>query len=484
MNDSERGVVWEEVIIMLPPHVTLIFLSATTPNSLEFSDWIGRTKQRPVYVTSTNKRPVPLQHYLFFDNEMYKVMDAEKGYLQGSLAQANRHIKDKAKPKPKTAENASFAAQRSNEKAALAAQRAGRGGGGGGRGGGAGRGGRGGGGGGGGGRFGGRGGGGGSGRGVGGGSGGGRGGAMGGKAQWLSLLKILQAGGREAAGGLGAVDFGAGVGTARTVLTQKARAEKSAAQAITYEQLPADLRAQMSKREYEATEFRGDEAEAEHSSSGLLPVVIFSFSKKKCEEIADYMKGQDLLTNREKGKVNKIINEVVGRLNPVDAELPQINRLREMLCRGIGVHHGGLLPILKETVEILFSESTVKVLLATETFAMGVNFPARAVVFNGFRKHDGKSFRDLMPGEYTQMSGRAGRRGLDKVGTVILAAWNELPQELQLKKLMTGTATKLSSQFRLRYNMILNLVRANNLTVEDMLRRSFTGWELIQRDVQ
>ena len=74
-----------------------------------------------------------------------------------------------------------------------------------------------------------------------------------------------------------------------------------------------------------------------------------------------------------------------------------------MLERGMGVHHGGLLPILKESVEILFAQSIVKVLLATETFAMGVNMPAKAVVFNGFRKHDGQAFRDLLPGEYTQM---------------------------------------------------------------------------------
>lgn len=73
VNDAERGVVWEEVIIMLPEHVCLIFLSATTPNSMEFSEWIGRTKHRKVYVMTTNKRPVPLQHYLFHDFEMYKV---------------------------------------------------------------------------------------------------------------------------------------------------------------------------------------------------------------------------------------------------------------------------------------------------------------------------------------------------------------------------------------------------------------------------
>lgn len=93
----------------------------------------------------------------------------------------------------------------------------------------------------------------------------------------------------------------------------------------------------------------------------------------------------------------------------------QVLYIFDMLSRGFGVHHGGLLPILKESVEVLFSQSIVKMLIATETFAMGVNMPARSVVFHGIRKHDGRAFRDLLPGEYIQMAGRAGRRGLDKV---------------------------------------------------------------------
>ncbi len=81
-------------------------------------------------------------------------------------------------------------------------------------------------------------------------------------------------------------------------------------------------------------------------------------------------------------------------------------------------------------------------LFATETFAMGVNMPARTVVFNSTRKHDGRDFRELLPGEYTQMAGRAGRRGLDKVGTVILTCWKEVPPAVALSKMLTGKATK------------------------------------------
>ena len=126
-------------------------------------------------------------------------------------------------------------------------------------------------------------------------------------------------------------------------------------------------------------------------------------------------------------------------------------------------------------VEILFSRNLIKVLFATETFAMGVNMPCRCVVFNSIRKHDGTQFRVLEPGEYTQMAGRAGRRGLDRVGTVIMCCFGEVPPPMPiLKHMLTGSSTRLSSQFRLTYNMILNLLRVEDMSVEGMIKRSFS----------
>lgn len=147
-----------------------------------------------------------------------------------------------------------------------------------------------------------------------------------------------------------------------------------------------------------------------------------------------------------------------------------------MLERGVAVHHGGLLPIVKEIVEILFARTLVKVLFATETFAMGLNLPTRTVVFSGFRKHDGREFRNLLPGEYTQMAGRAGRRGLDTVGSVIIvnSGKNEAPPAGELRQMILGQPTKLRSQFRLHYNMILNLMRVEALKIEEMIKRSFS----------
>ena len=101
--------------------------------------------------------------------------------------------------------------------------------------------------------------------------------------------------------------------------------------------------------------------------------------------------------------------------------------------------------------------------------------PARSVVFNAIRKHDGFQFRELQPGEYTQMAGRAGRRGLDKVGTVVLCCFGDTPPpQMILKNMLTGSSTKLQSQFRLTFTMILNLLRVEDMSVEGMIKRSFS----------
>ncbi|SAM08621.1 hypothetical protein [Absidia glauca] len=183
----------------------------------------------------------------------------------------------------------------------------------------------------------------------------------------------------------------------------------------------------------------------------------------------------DLCSSLEKSEIHVFIERSLVRLRGTDKELPQILRMRDLLSRGIAVHHGGLLPIIKEIVEILFARGLVKVLFATETFAMGVNMPARSVVFSGLRKNDGRGFRDLLPGEYTQMSGRAGRRGLDSTGMVVIAcSGDEPPSAASLSTMLLGKPTKLESQFRLTYNMILNLLRVEALKVEEMIKRSFS----------
>lgn len=388
VNDLERGVVWEEVIIMLPEHVTLILLSATVPNTYEFASWVGRTKKKNIYVISTPKRPVPLEHYLWAGKEMHKIVDSEKRFLTKGWKAANDILSGLDKVK---------------EQKAIEAQTPARGG----------------------------------------------GGQRGGRGQPQRGTQN-QRGGAQQRGRGQASNRGQG----NIARTGRGGGRTTAAQDRNiWVHLVQHLR-----------------------KENLLPACIFVFSKKRCEENADSLSNQDFCTATEKSAIHMTIERSIARLKPEDRVLPQIRRLREMLGRGIAVHHGGLLPIVKEIVEILFAKTLVKVLFATETFAMGLNLPTRTVVFSGYRKHDGRDFRNLLPGEYTQMAGRAGRRGLDTVGTVIIVAPGkpEAPPAAELSQMITGPATKLRSQFRLHYNMILNLMRVEALKIEEMIKRSFS----------
>ncbi|CAB1318097.1 unnamed protein product [Coregonus sp. 'balchen'] len=189
------------------------------------------------------------------------------------------------------------------------------------------------------------------------------------------------------------------------------------------------------------------------------PVIIFSFSKKECEAYALQVSKLDFNTDEEKKLVEEVFNNAVEHVLP-------------LLKRGIGIHHGGLLPILKETIEILFSEGLLKALFATETFAMGINMPARTVLFTSARKFDGKDFRWITSGEYIQMSGRAGRRGMDERGIVIFMVDEKMSPAVG-KQLLKGSADPLNSAFHLTYNMVLNLLRVEEINPEYMLEKSF-----------
>jgi len=386
VNDLERGVVWEEVIIMLPEHVTLILLSATVPNTYEFASWVGRTKKKDIYVISTPKRPVPLEHYLWANKKMHKIVNADKKFIDAGWKEANDELSGKDKTKAAHAAEATLTPRGGGNSRGTRGQPQ-------------------------------------------------RGGP--------------QRGGQQ--------QRGRGTpqrGTGNIARTGRGGGRTTAAQDRNiWVHLVQHLRKQ-----------------------DLLPACIFVFSKRRCEENADALSNIDFCTASERSAIHMTIERSVARLKPEDRSLPQIRRLRELLSRGIAVHHGGLLPIVKEMVEILFAKTLVKVLFATETFAMGLNLPTRTVVFSGFRKHDGHAFRDLLPGEYTQMAGRAGRRGLDPVGSVIIVApgSDEAPPVATLRQMILGDPTKLRSQFRLTYNMILNLLRVEALKIEEMIKRSFS----------
>ncbi|KAI9729848.1 MAG: ATP-dependent RNA helicase mtr4 [Cirrosporium novae-zelandiae] len=202
------------------------------------------------------------------------------------------------------------------------------------------------------------------------------------------------------------------------------------------------------------------------------PVIVFSFSKRECEAYALQMASLTFNDDSEKAMVKNVFNNAIEMLSEEDRTLPQIQHILPLLRRGIGVHHSGLLPILKETIEILFQEGLIKVLFATETFSIGLNMPAKTVVFTSVRKFDGIAIRWVTPSEFVQMSGRAGRRGLDDRGIVIMMI-DEKMDPAVAKEIVRGEQDKLNSAFYLGYNMILNLMRVEGISPEFMLERCF-----------
>ncbi|CAG8955629.1 hypothetical protein HYFRA_00009583 [Hymenoscyphus fraxineus] len=202
------------------------------------------------------------------------------------------------------------------------------------------------------------------------------------------------------------------------------------------------------------------------------PVIVFSFSKRECEAYALQMSTMAFNDDSEKAMVTKVFESAIESLSEDDRTLPQIQHILPLLRRGIGVHHSGLLPILKETIEILFQENLIKVLFATETFSIGLNMPAKTVVFTSVQKFDGQAMRYLTPSEFVQMSGRAGRRGLDDRGIVIMMI-NDKMDPPTAKEIVRGEQDKLNSAFYLGYNMILNLMRVEGISPEFMLEHCF-----------
>jgi len=340
MRDKERGVVWEESIILLPDTVHFVFLSATIPNAKQYAEWVCQLHSSPCHVVYTEYRPTPLQHYIFPDggNGIFLVVDEKRRFREDNFEKAMAFLQDGGS--------------------------------------------------------------------MGGGGGGGKkkkGGFKQGMADIFSIVKMIM--------------------------------ERS-----------------------------------------LQPVIVFSFSKKDCESHALQMSKLDFNTSEEKSLVREVFENATDVLSDDDKQLPQVSKVLPMLERGIGIHHGGLLPILKEVIEILFQEGLIKALFATETFAMGLNMPARTVVFSSAKKFDGKDTRYITSGEYIQMSGRAGRRGIDDRGIVILCVTTKMEPQVP-KDLIQGEANPLNSAFRLTYHMVLNLLRVEDVNPEFMLERSFYQYQ-------
>ncbi|KAM1195939.1 hypothetical protein ACFX13_022883 [Malus domestica] len=341
MKDRERGVVWEESIIFMPPAVKMVFLSATMSNATEFAEWICNLHKQPCHVVYTDFRPTPLQHYVFpvGGNGLYLVVDENEQFREENFVKLHDTFS-----KQKLSDG-----HRNNKASGRLA----------------------------------------------------KGGTASGGSDIFKIVKMIM------------------------------------------------------ERKFQ-------------------PVIIFSFSRRECEQHAMSMSKLDFNSQDEKDAVEQVFRNAILCLNEEDRELPAIELMLPLLQRGIAVHHSGLLPVIKELVELLFQEGLVKALFATETFAMGLNMPAKTVVFTAVKKWDGDSHRYIGSGEYIQMSGRAGRRGKDERGICIIMIDEQMEMNT-LKDMVLGKPAPLVSTFRLSYYSILNLLsRAEGqFTAEHVIKNSF-----------
>jgi ATP-dependent RNA helicase DOB1 len=349
MRDKERGVVWEESIILLPHKVRFVFLSATIPNAVSFVSWITKIHHQPCHVVYTDYRPTPLQHYLFPANAdgLFLVVDEKSKFRDDNFQRAMSSLQ--SNPLGEFGENG------------------------------------------------------------GGGSGGG-GGAGNEKKAKKQLTKTFQ------------------------------------------NDLLKVIKLIMERN--------------------LDPCIIFSFSKKDCESYALQLSKLDFNQEEEKQLIETVFLNAIESLSEDDQQLPQILTILPLLKKGIGIHHGGLLPILKEIIEILFQEGLIKILFATETFSIGINMPAKTVVFTATRKYDGKEFRWITSGEYIQMSGRAGRRGKDDKGIVIQMIDEKMEPDI-VKNMIYGVSDPLYSSYHISYNMVLNMLRVEGADPSNLIKSSF-----------
>ena len=323
INDPERGVVWEESLILLPPEIPIIMLSATIPNAEDIKDWMEAIKKRPFNLIKHFVRPVPLQPY-YFNGKLHKYTGEIQVNQKDVLALKKKSKNQRAVKKGRKPEN-----------------------------------------------------------------------------------KIHTVFGN---------DFFS----------------------------PMDILHELDQSFY--------------------PIIYFIFSRKATEKAAKYVYNSDLQFITNKAEYNEILNHINEYKTSLDAveDLEQISITIDYAKKGIAFHHAGCLPIVKEFIETLFAKGLIKVLFATETFAMGLNLPAKSVVFHSIEKFDGVNFRLLLAGEFNQMSGRAGRRGIDSYGNAILVH-NLVADNEEIKAIFDGEPEPLESQFRLSYNAICNLLQGREL---------------------
>ena len=212
-------------------------------------------------------------------------------------------------------------------------------------------------------------------------------------------------------------------------------------------------------------------------SKQLLPTLFFCFSRRECEIKAERNMHRNLLSRAERKQIIGLFQGICRKFEAEPERDPVLKAIEKRAERGLGFHHAGVLPIHKEIVERLFTSGLLKLLFTTETFALGINMPARTVVFDSLRKFDGVSFDYMSARDYMQMAGRAGRQGIDSEGLVISILDDEALQDAPLADLFNGKVEPITSRFNLSYSTTINLYEHMGDRLTDAYDRSFASFQ-------
>lgn len=370
INNKERGRVWEQTMILLPPAVSLILLSATIDRPDLFASWVGDLRQQPISLAATKHRVVPLTHYAarIVGQELAITEIMATGAASAEVYDGNAYRK------------------------------------------------------------------------------------------WLD---------GKAADRKKERDFQAAAGARKGDLAD-AKAASAAANGSTVMALPATA------GKFHETAFIHqlnvciDGLRAKE----LLPALFFSFSRAECERYAAAVQGS-LIDTSDAAAVEHIIEYHLRHQREQLETTAQYWTIRDLLKRGVAFHHSGLLPILKEIVEILFGKGYVRTLFCTETFAVGINMPTRTVVFTDLKKHDESGLRCVYTDEYIQMAGRAGRRGKDVRGTVIYLPSRQPLDAAEMQRVMCGTMPAVQSRMEFGNEFILKTFHNGSTRWLDIIEKSY-----------
>jgi superfamily II RNA helicase len=371
INDAERGSIWEQSIMLLPPHVQILMLSATIANSTDFANWVETEKNKQaikentnivkqVILASTTHRVVPLTHYMWchtLQSSQKKLQDNQKA-IQSITKFANR------------------------------------------------------------------------------------------------LVPLKK-------------DDG-------TLCRDNMREMRNLCNTLDYNYLKPRRSAVINSLI----------SHLKHTKK--LPAICFVFSRRHVEIIANEItqnlfETNDTVPSIIEKECRKILSQRLTNYKEY-LNLPEYTNMIRLLQRGIAIHHAGVISVLREMIELLFEKGWIKLLIATETFAVGINMPTKTVIFSSVNKYDGHDIRPLYSHEYTQMAGRAGRRGIDTMGDVVHCSnLIDIDSIDVYPTMLCGEPQKLTSKFTISYGLLLNVIasgQSDTSSIEQFVKHSMLGKEL------